>query len=336
DILSVVTFNDRAEVIIPATLVRDKPALKARISMFSASGGTEIYQGLAAGVDQNRKFLGPKLVNHVVMITDGQTFGDQDQCLELAKQATKLGIGMSAMGLGSEWNDTFLDKLVSITGGTSEYINTAGAVVRFLNDHVRGLSNAFAERLKFSVAPDPDVALELAFRLSPSPQQLDHTSGEIPLGNLQYERPTSLLLQCQLPAEMELGYRSIARLAVTGDVLQNKNQRGFAMTDLSFEVTSEPEPEEPPAILLDALSKLTLYRLQERAQEALLNGDVVEATRRLENLATRLLAMGQGELATQALAEARRVAHTSGVSDRGRMTIKYQTRHLLLNSGDEG
>ena len=58
DIISVVTFHDRAEVIIPATYVKDKPALKARISMMAASGATAIYQGLSSGVDQNRQFQG--------------------------------------------------------------------------------------------------------------------------------------------------------------------------------------------------------------------------------------------------------------------------------------
>lgn len=335
DILSVVTYNDRAEVIIPATPVRDRLALKARVSMIGASGGTEIYHGLAAGVQQNRLFRGPKLVNHIILVTDGRTFGDEEACLTLAGEATRDGIGISAMGLGDEWNDVFLDKLAGKTGGTSEFINSAGAVVRFLNDHVRGLSNAFAERLKISVAPDPDFQLEMAFRLLPSPQPLPRDVDEIPLGNLQMDRPSTVLLQLQLPDNLVVGHRSIARLVASGDVLQNKNQACQSISDLMLEVTDDHELEDPPTAILDALSKLTLYRLQERAQEALERGDVREATRRLENLATRLLAMGQNELATQALTEARRVAQTSGFSNQGRMTIKYQTRHLLLNSNSE-
>jgi Ca-activated chloride channel family protein len=90
-----------------------------------------------------------------------------------------------------------------------------------------------------------------------------------------------------------------------------------------------PPIEEPPVAILDALGKLTLYRMQERAQAALESGDVEEATRRLENLATRLLAMGEDQLANEAMSEARRVAHTSAFSDKGRKTLKYQTRHLL-------
>lgn len=63
---------------------------------------------------------------------------------------------------------------------------------------------------------------------------------------------------------------------------------------------------------------------------------VIVATRRLENLATRLLAMGEDDLAQQAQAEARRVAHTSNLSDKGRKTLKYQTRFLLLGPSAQG
>lgn len=332
DILSVIIFNDRADVIIPATYVKDKPALKAKISMMVAAGGTEIYHGLSKGIEQNRQYLGPRLVNHVVLLTDGHTFGDQERCLEIAQQAGKEGISISAMGLGHDWNDEFLDGIASKTGGTSAFINSAGAVVRFLNDHVKNLTNAFAERVKLSVAPDADVQFELAFRLSPNPQPLEIDGSYIPLGSLHSNRPISVLLQFQLPATLTAGFRSIARLMAVGDVLQNKHQSLQTVSDLSLQVTQEPEHSDPPSAILEALSKLTLYRLQERAQEALEAGEVREATKRLENLATRLLAIGEEELATQALSEARRVAHTSDLSDKGRKTLKYQTRHLLLSS----
>jgi Ca-activated chloride channel family protein len=330
DTLSVVVFNDREEIIIPATYVSNKAALKAKVSMISASGGTEIFKGLSAGVDQNRRRLAPKLVNHVILLTDGNTFGDQEQCLELAKSSAEQGIGISAMGLGQEWNDEFLDEIASITGGNSQYINSASAVVRFLNDHVRNLSNAFAERVRLSVAPDPDVQLESAFKLAPHPQPLATNEGYIQLGSLQANRLISVLFQFQMPANMDPGFRSIARLATYGDILSNRQQNFQAFSDISLEITEDPPPEDPPMAILDALGKLTLYRMQERAHEALESGDIKEATRRLENLATRLLAMGEEELASQAMAEARRVAHTSNLSDKGRKTLKYQTRSLLL------
>jgi Ca-activated chloride channel family protein len=335
DILSVVSFNDRSEIIIPATPVDNKHNLKAKVSMMIASGGTEIFKGLSAGVDQNRRFLGPKLVNHVLLVTDGNTFGDHEQCLELAQKAAQQGICISAMGLGQEWNDEFLDQLASTTGGTSSYINSAGAVVKFLNDHVRNLSNSFADRVRISVAPDPDIKLESAFKLAPHPQPLPITEGYIQLGGLQPNRLISVLFQFQMPANMALGFRSVVRVVVGGEILSNQQQAFQTLSDVTIEIAENPPAENPPIAILDALGKLTLYRMQERAQEALASGDIQEATKRLENLATRLLAMGEEDLAFQAQEEARRVAHTSNLSDKGRKTLKYQTRFLLLGSSSE-
>lgn len=330
DIFSIVAFSDRAEVIIPATHVTDKPAMKARVSMMTASGGTEIFQGLNAAVEQTRRFLAPRLVNHILLLTDGHTFGDQMQTLELARTAAKEGILVSAMGLGQEWNDKFLDEIASLTGGSSAYINSSGAVVRFLNTHVRNLSNVFADRLQLSIAPDPDVKLESVFKLQPNPQPLPIGQGFIPLGSLQRNRPTSVLMQFEFPAGLTREFRSIARIVTVGDILAERIHNFHAMSDISVEVSADATVENPPTAILDALGKLTLYRMQERANEALENGDIRQATRHLENLAARLSAMGEVELAQQARAEAQQVAHTSALTEKGRKVLKYQTRHLLL------
>lgn len=329
DILSVVTYSDRAEVIIPASPVKDKLALRSMISMMRAEGGTEIFHGLDAGITENQRHLGPRMVNHVILITDGRTFGDEPQCLELAKKAAKKGINISAMGIGEEWNDSFLDALVSCTGGTSTYINSPAAVVKFLNERVRSLSDSFAERLQLTIAPDPDVTLESVFKLSPTPQPADIRPQPIQIGTLQHNKSVSMLVQLQMPPSSRTGFRTVARLDVSGDVLTTERQGYQVLSDVSVEISENAQIEEPPLAILDALGKLTLYRMQQKAEEAVAKGNVAEATRRLENLATRLLAAGQEDLAQMAIVEARRVATTNMLSEEGRKTLKFGTRMLL-------
>lgn len=335
DIISVVTFNDRAEIIIDATPVKDKPALKAKISLIAPSGGTEIHRGIQAGAQQCRQFYDIHSVNHIILLTDGHTFGDQDEALALADKLGIDGIGISAMGLGHDWNDQFLDNLASRTGGSSIYIRSVNAVVKFLNERVRTLVNAFAERMTLSIATDADIVLDTVFRLAPSPQPLSSEGGVILLGSLQIDRPISVLLQIRFPAKLQLGQRTIARLAIYGDILNNVEPHYYLVNDKHITVQNETATDETPEAILDALSKLTLYRLQERAQEALEVGNASEATRRLENLATRLLEMGHAELAEQAKVEANRVKQTQELSERGRKTLKYQTRLLLLSDSDQ-
>src|SRR5512139_2817215 len=71
DVLSVVTFSDRAEVVIPASLFQERSRLEAKIQMIHPSGATEIYQGLETGVKEVMHSLDSRRVNHIVLLTDG-------------------------------------------------------------------------------------------------------------------------------------------------------------------------------------------------------------------------------------------------------------------------
>lgn len=334
DIISVVSFNDRANVVIPATNVTDVMALRARIGMIKSKGGTEIYQGLSEGVAQNRKFLDPEMVNHIILLTDGRTYGDEEDCLQLAKTIASEGISISAMGLGDDWNDKFLDQLASLTGGTSTYIKSVHMVSDFMQSQLRSLSNAFAERVLLSLVTSPEVKVEMAFKISPHPQPLTVENNSIHLASLQAKRPISVLMQLQLPANIKGRFINIGRFMATGDIMLNKGQTFYTAHDISLEVTDKPSDTVPPSSIVDALSKLTLYHLQEKAQAAIEEGDVEEATRHLQYLATRLIDMGEHTLGQQAMAEAQHVLQTRAFSnEETKKTIKYQTRALIEPGG---
>jgi len=84
------------------------------------------------------------------------------------------------------------------------------------------------------------------------------------------------------------------------------------------------------------MSRLTLYRLQERARQEVEAGSVQKATKHLQYLATHLLAQGDRELAHTVLVEAEHIQQSRRFSKDGDKRIKYGTRGLLLPSGLEG
>jgi len=339
DYLSIVTFSDRAEVVVKAGPVLDKPQLRAMVATMQASGATEIYQGLSVGAAEVKRNASKRLVNHIILLTDGRTYGDEERCLQLARECANEGIGISAMGLGDEWNDSFLDQLAVLTGGTCEYINTPTAVVRFLNDRVRALGRSIAERINISIAPEADVTLESAFRLAPSAQPIAIDTDPIPLGQLQSGRITAILFQVQVPAGLRPGFRNLMRVDVTGDVIRENRSNYKLIADLSVEASPTPLPEEPPLAIIDALSKLTLYRQQQKAQEALARGDTHEATKRLQKLATNLLNAGQVDLAREAQEQAEILSRSGNLDEpvrrAGTMALKYGTRMLIAGPRDE-
>jgi len=283
DILSVVTFSDNAEVLIPAQHPTDPREMKARISTIRADGATAIFSGLKAGLAQVERNRHSRYVNHIILITDGRTYGDEDDCLRLAGRAREAGIGISAMGIGEDWNDRFLDALAAQTGGASAYISSPEAVTTFLQQRVRSLATAYAERVQITVAPAANVKLVSTARVSPNPMMLDADIQPIPLGSVDGLAATRLMLQFHLmTGAAEPGEFFVGRVDVSGEVLGSKYRSERLVLDLTVEVQNElPEQEEPPQTLLDALTRLTMYRLQSRAREALERGDITEATRKL-------------------------------------------------------
>ena len=149
DILSVVTFSDRAEVIIPAAYYQERTRLEAKIQMIQPSGATEIYQGLEAGAKEVMRSLDAKRVNHIILLTDGHTYGDEQQCLALASKLAERGIGISGMGIGKEWNDIFLDVLATRTGGSSAYIAQPQDIKRLLLEKFNALAQTYADESGF-------------------------------------------------------------------------------------------------------------------------------------------------------------------------------------------
>jgi Ca-activated chloride channel family protein len=333
DIISVVSFSDKAEIIIPATHPRDRRTMKATISTMRASGATEIFAGLDLAAQQVMRHRAPRYVNHIILITDGRTYGDEEDCLRLADQAHEDGIGISGMGIGEDWNDRFLDALASRTGGSSTYASSPSTIRQFLEERIRTLITAYAERARLVVAPAVDVQLNSIYRLSPHPVELDENVQPIPMGTIDATIPTSLLCEFHVnTGERELGDLYTGRIDVTGEILDEHRMEKL-LEDIFVTLGPERVDEDPPPKLLDAISRVTLYRLQQRARIALDQEDIGEATRKLEYLATRLFEVGEEELGQAALLEARRVSQTKMFSEQGSKQLKYGTRAFLLPPG---
>ncbi len=333
DAFAVVAFSDKAQVVVPSHVGGDKIQAKARISAIRPGGGTEIYQGLLMGVQELNRRRRLQAVNHLILLTDGQTYGDEQDCIALAEDAQRQSIGISAFGIGEDWNDKLLDTIARKSAGVSAYIDSVAQVRRLLRQRVRGLSSVYAQDLKLTLRFDRNTKLEEAFKLSPYIQHLDSpTPNELPLGSLETDRPVSVLLQIvvgphppgrQRIVQLELGGHTGAE-GTTGEHLERELWFHFA-ENLTFE-------PEIPLNLVNALSKLAIFKMQEQAYDALESGDPETASEKLEIVATRLLDLGELELANAARLEAGRLARSGLLSPAGRKKLKYGTRSLTIDT----
>ena len=330
DFLSIVTFSDYAEVLVPATRGSEYHRIESRISMLQTGGSTEIFQGLKAGFFEVSRNLASGHINQLILITDGRTYGDEPDCIKLAEDAAEKGLTISALGIGTEWNDEFLDQLTSLTGGVCQFVAKADDLSTFLEDKFAGIGQVFAGGLSYYMEKDTGVEMKYAFRLEPDAGPLSLES-PLQLGDLPRETSLSVLMEFLVTSVSD---EAKAVNMAHGDLKMDVPSKAVPATKIPLSLTrptsAQIDPEPPPQKIVKALSRLTLYRMQEQARQDVENGDIEQATRRLQNLATHLLSQGERDLARTVLAEADRIQQGQALSEQGEKRIKYGTRALLL------
>ncbi len=328
DTLSVITFSDRAEVVVPNTPVNNRTMLLARIQGIQASGGTEIYQGLAMGMQELVKQLGKQGLSHLVLLTDGHTYGDAGQCIELAQRAASRNVGISALGIGTEWNDQFLDALVAPSGGQSAYIEDPNLILELLQERVKGLGAAYAHNVRIVPRFTDSVQVISAFKAAPYAQPLSPGSKGVNVGTLEGGHTLSILLELSVQPTSP-GITLQLPMTISADIPQFhlKNQEFSAFCTINI-VEGQPLVEPPPA-LVEAVQVLSLYRMSEKAWQEMETGHLERATKRMERLTTRLFEAGYNQMAQKARNETEYLQKQGTFSLEGRKKLKYGTRALM-------
>jgi Ca-activated chloride channel homolog len=329
DILSVVTFSDRADVVIPTSFYDERSRLESKIQMIQPSGATEIYQGLEAGANEVMRSLDSSRVNHIVLLTDGHTYGDEQDCLALASKVAEQGIGISAMGIGAEWNDIFLDVLATRTGGSSAFISEPRNIKRLLLEKFNALAQMYAEEVVLNRAPSEGIDLSYAFRLQPDPSPIA-VDTRMRLGTILQDASTQILLEYIIqPKAVKSALTDILLGTLKVSIVSQRLPVPPVQLKASLTVSDSPETEPPPDKIVQALSRLMLYRLQERAQEEARNGRIESATRHLQTLASNLVSRGENGLAQTIMLEVDHLQKQSALTSEGSKKMNYGTRALL-------
>ncbi|MCA9932532.1 MAG: VWA domain-containing protein [Ardenticatenaceae bacterium] len=340
DVISVVSFSDRAEVLLPAGRVHNKVRLLSRVKSMLASGGTEIYQGLKTGVEEMRQVSLSQHINHLILLTDGHTYGDEALCVQLAKETAVQGIGITAFGIGLEWNDKFLDRLVAPSSGQSGYIDDPMQIIEYLEKRIKGLGAVYAQNVQFHLNFPNAVYMRYGFKMTPYAQPIDKEKEYVKLGDIEGRRPLSFLLELSIDPQ-PIQTRIKLPVHLTAVIPGKKLQKYTFKQDLQLMVLKTPLQEEPPEAVLRAVRMLNMYRMNEKVWEDVEAGNVEMATTRMRHLTTRFLEAGQTQLARQAQMEVDRLANVGDLSLEGRKTLKFGTRALLnqtmslLLNGDE-
>jgi Ca-activated chloride channel family protein len=151
---------------------------------------------------------------------------------------------------------------------------------------------------------------------------------QVELGELEKGQPRSLLVELLITPRPAGSYR-IAQAEVNYDVpgLKLSGEKVKADILLDFTADAAKAKQYQPEVM-NIVEKVTAFKLQTRALEEAKMGNVAGASQKLRAAATRLLEMGEDELAQSALDEAENLEKSGQMSAHGTKKLRYETRKL--------
>lgn len=334
DYFALVTFNDRAEVVVPTQRVRNRGDLKRMLGEVEAAGGTEMATGMALALQEIQKPLLTRGVSRILLLTDGRTYGDESRCVEIARRAQSRGIGLTALGVGSEWNEDLLETMAARENSRTQYITSAAEIARVFTDEVQRMSSIFAQEVALRVEVRPGALLRSLDRVRPfiagvqTVEERELVWGAS-LGDWSGTDPQALLLEVVAPP-LGAGDHPLLRLNLRYNLpgMNLLHQQGELVLRVAVR-SADSVAYEVDATVKHWLERLVAYRLQASAWQDVADGRVEDATRRLQMAGTRLFEAGETELARTVQEEATRLLRSGNASAEGRKRIKYGTRGLI-------
>jgi Ca-activated chloride channel family protein len=158
DRLAIVEFDDRVDVDAPLGPALDRPALHAIVDRLQPRGSTDIFDGLAAGFRLLGDAPASERQNRVIFLSDGNaTAGDisQDHILAMAASRVKLGIGLTTIGVGNDFDVGLMRGLAEQGAGNFYFLEDPSAATEVFTEELDFFIQPLALDVQVSAAAGP-------------------------------------------------------------------------------------------------------------------------------------------------------------------------------------
>jgi Ca-activated chloride channel family protein len=314
DTLTIVAFAHTAAVVLPPTPLTQLPTIEKTINTIDRfeidPGGTAMDQGLSLALDQLRTVRKENVLTHVLLLTDGETSGEQP-CRELATTMASKQEHLTIIGVGTEWNASLVKDLAKLSEGKWYYVDEEkkGETQRVFLEEFAHLRATVFRDVKLHIKPMKDIKVKRCRLVLPEIRELDldvqderHLVAN--LGTMERDKPTRYILDLSLPNRPD-GQYVIAQVEVSYTTGEGTGTTGSVPLQITY---SAEAPSYVNAEVAKHIDEVQIYELTSNLQTALDASNNDEAKRlamAIERKATVLGPSGAKKtmLARQALSE---------------------------------
>lgn len=272
DFISIVTFSNDAKVIQEAIEISEeaKESVKRKIANINANGGTNLHEGwLKSGVEV-AKNMSNKMINRVIVLTDGETNQGITSVSEITKNVDGLsqrGISTSTFGVGDHYNEDLLEKMATISGGNAYYIENENDISSMLLSEFSCLNNIEGNAASINFNLKENIKIKCL-------NELDKNNNGFIIGNLIGGKKVNVLMSFEFENKTKVG----AKYIIGEAVLSYLDKNGETIQDcieLSYETVSleDFDKQKTNQEIEVQLTILDMAKKQKLAKEEFIRGN---------------------------------------------------------------
>ena len=235
DIASVVIFDDRIDVLVPAQPVNDHAVFTSRIRQVGVRGNTAIHAGVLEGAAEVRKFKDSQRLNRIVLLSDGQANVGPRRASEFADLGRTLlaeGISVSTIGLGLDYNEDLMLQLARASDGNHAFARAPNDLIKIFDREFNDVLAACAQTVSIDVELNPGVKVVRAISRDGS---VEGSRAKFNLNQVYAATEHYVLLELEVDSkaaggEQGLGDKDLGRVHVAYTVPETGAQQAIDTT----------------------------------------------------------------------------------------------------------
>ena len=296
DTMTIVAFAHNALTLLPPTKISDKAKIEEvirKIDMYDVDpGGTAMNDGMRLALDEVEKLAGPGRLSQVLVLTDGETSGEQD-CRQLAQRAAQSKIHLTMIGVGLDWKANLIKDLAKISEGKWLYIdvNEAAEAERIFVEEFEQLAATAFMNVEMHLRPMKDIKIKRVRQVVPEIKEIATAEPEerhlvTPLGTLQKDQSSRYVLDLSLPKRPD-GKYVIAQMEITYDLgLGTRETTGLIPLEMTYTSAGHGYVN---AEVMKHIDEVQIFELNNNLQKAIATDNKEE----VQKVAQQIEAKGQ-------------------------------------------
>lgn len=160
DRLTLVTFDSRAQIVLPPTVIDDADldAVAERIDEIQAEGTTDLAAGLGTLLQQLATNPTVGDLDRIVVVSDGVP-NDATPIAGQVAAARDAGIAITTLGVGLEYDEVLLGEMARSSGGRFHHVEHGATLGETVVAEVFGAQRQVAGNVRLQLSSGPGVTI---------------------------------------------------------------------------------------------------------------------------------------------------------------------------------